>query len=138
VPATTVPAANINPATASTIPLSSRRSARASGRAGATSSVQRTYSITVTATIAIDTRKCTETMAGLSAVSTVMPPSTACKTMPPGCAAASQIRSVLRRVRPSAPMTRNRHAATKTATATAMTTNVNNRLPNSTHVFTMV
>jgi len=135
---TTVPAANIRPAAAITIMLSHRRSARTSGRCRAVVSVHRTYSTTVTPTMAIDTRKCTDTMAGLRAVSTVTPPSTACRSTLAGCAAASQIRSARRSGRPSRPAGLNRQAAKKTATATAMTTNVSSRLLNSIQVLTMV
>jgi hypothetical protein len=88
--------------------------------------------------MAMETRKCTDTMAGLSAVSTVIPPSTACSTTLAGCAAASQTRSARRSGFPSGPGTRNRHAAMKTATATAITTNVRRRLPNSIQVFAIV
>ena len=44
-------------------------------------------------TTAAETRKCTETAAGLSLVSTTIPPITACANTPSGCAAASHTRS---------------------------------------------
>ena len=71
-------------------------------------------------------------MAGLSLVSTTMPPSTAWARMPAGWTAASQTRS--RRLRPPG---RNRHAATNTTTAISVMATVTMRLPNSIQVWNM-
>ena len=79
--------------------------------------------------------KCSDTVAGLRSVSTTIPPSTICATIPAGCAAASQTRSGRRRA--PGPPARNRHAAISTATATTVTTTVTIRLPNSIQVWNM-
>ena len=69
-------------------------------------------------------------MAGLSSVSTTIPPSSACARIPAGWTAASQTRS--RRLRPPG---RNRHAATNTSTAISVMATVSIRLPNSIQVW---
>ena len=127
---TTVPAASITAATATTPYTSNRRSARISDRGGSVPSVHLACSASAAATTAIDTTKCRDTMAGLRLVSTTIPPSTICASTPPGCAAASQTRSARRR-----PAGRNRQAATRTATATTVTATVTMRLPNSIQVW---
>ena len=91
-----------------------------------------TCSATAAARTAIEARKCTATKAGLSLVSTTMPPSTAWARIPAGCTTASQTRS--RRLRPPG---RNCHAATNTITAISVMATVTIRLPNSIQVWNM-
>ena len=92
-PVTTVPAASISAVTPTSSAVSTRRSMRTSPLAGPSPSPARTYSTTAAARIADDSRKCTATKAGLSLVSTTIPPTTAWPTMPSGSAADSQTRS---------------------------------------------
>ena len=95
--------------------------------------------MTAMATIAIEKRKCTETTAGLSLVSTLMPPSTACMTTPAARAVAEPHQvGAARGSAITAQRAGSRQAATSTATVTAVTTNVSSRLPNSIHVFSIV
>ena len=93
VPVTTVPAASITPVTATRAADSTNRSPRTAVTGGSLPSVHRTCSTTAAATIEADTRKWMETVAGLSLVSTTIPPITACATTPAGWIAASQTRS---------------------------------------------
>ena len=92
--------------------------------------MHRTHSTTAAATTALDARKCSATAAGLSLVSTTMPPSTAWANIPAGWTAASQTRS-----RRRWPPGRNRQAATNTPTAITVTATVTIRLPNSIQVW---
>ena len=125
-PVTTVPAASISATTGTRATDSTRRSARTSLVAGPSPSAQRDQSVTASARIVLDSRKWSETAAGLRLVSTTIPPSTAWATTPSGWAAASQTMA-RRRV----PAGRNRQAVTMTSTATTMTAKVSIRLVNS-------
>ena len=126
VPVTTVPAASISATTGTRATERTRRSARTSRVAGPSPSAQRDHSATASARIELDSRKWSETAAGLRSVSTTIPPSRAWATTPRGWAAASQTMT-RRRV----PAGRNRQAVTMTSTATTMSTNVSIRLVNS-------
>ena len=93
----------------------------------------RTCRATAAATIEADTRKCTETAAGLRLVSTTIPPITACATTPSGWAAASHTRS--RRRFPSG---RYRQAAMKIRPAMMTSGKFSSRLLNSIQVLSSV
>ena len=71
--------------------------------------------------MASETSRCSETIHGLRSVSTVMPPSTACAGIPSAISTASTRRSR----RPE------RQATTRVTTATAASTKVSVRFPNS-------
>ena len=128
VPVTIVPAASISAVTAASRPDSNRRSIRTAGTPLAAARcvpgpVPRWFSAFSRATvracsttadvkmIAAESRKWTETSAGLSLVSTTMPPITACAQTPRGSTAASQTRSL----RPSSPAAFCRLCHTKKA-----------------------
>jgi len=91
---------------------------------------------TAAATTAAETRKCTETAAGLSLVSTTIPPITACATTPSGWAAPSHTRS--RRRWPSGSPGRNRQAAMKISAAMMTSGKFSSLLPNSIQVLSRV
>ena len=88
---------------------------------------------TAAATIEAETRKCTETAAGLRLVSTTIPPITACATTPSGWAAASHTRS--RRRFPSG---RYCQAAMKIRPAMMTSGKFSSRLLNSIQVLSSV
>ena len=100
---------------------------------GSLPSVHLTCRTTAAATIDADTRKCTETAAGLSLVSTTIPPITACANTPAGWIAASQTRS-----RRLVPCGRNRQAAMKTRTVMMTSGKLSSRLANSIQVLSSV
>ncbi len=105
---------------------STRRSARTSLVAGPSPSAQRVHSVTARARIALDSRKWSDTAAGLRSVSTTIPPSTAWASTPSGWAAASQ--TMTRRRLPAG---RKRQAVIMTSTATTIRATVSIRLENS-------
>src|SRR6185437_12605013 len=137
VPVTTVPAVSIRQVTATSaadITRRSRRTGVASGIPDASASAaHRMCSATAAATTAAETRKCTETVAGLSLVSTTIPPITACATTPSGWAAPSHTRS-----RRRWPSSRNRQAAMKISAAMITSGKFSSLLPNSIQVLSRV
>ncbi len=122
---TSVPTITTNPAATTAIAVSGRRTG-ASSAGGPAPVAARSWSTTAAATSAIDAIRWVATTSGDSPVSTVTPPMAACTRTPAGWTRAS--RQTARRSRAS------RRAARTTHTATASTTKVMRRLPNSMNV----
>ena len=122
-PVTMVPVAR-TPASRTADSAVSQASGRGTTRLGGavSSSPIRTYSTAATQARSMDGRRCSATVHHTSPASTVMPPMTACATMPSGMARASIFNSVRRPARKTARIR---------AAATATRTKVRSRLPNS-------
>ena len=121
-PVTTVPSTSttaVTPTTARTSQVSSRP--RRSRRGPSAGRAARQASVTVTAMIPMETRKCAATVHGFSPVSTVIPPTTPWAGMPRKATMAS-VRSDRRRCSST---------AISVASATRPTTYASIRLPNS-------
>src|SRR6201996_4636472 len=135
VPVTTVPAAKVSDTAPTSVAPMIRRSRRTVGTARPSPSWTLMCSTTAAPTMPVESMKWAATQAGLSLVSTTIPPTTAWAITPPGSAAASQMRSRRRRAEPGG---REQQGAMKVSPAMATSGKFSSRLPNSIQVFSVV